>query len=431
MIPVDRPARLQMVTAVMLFSLCAVALGDAQTPASVRVANWQDDLTFLARELSARQTDFATLYPRQTFDAEIASLRAGAGHLTDAEIVLRLIRLVASAHVGHNHVGLPLFTFGLRRLPVSVQWFADGLAVVGAAPAYETALGARVLRAGPLTADELLTAAAPYVAHENDAGLRQESPGYLTTVDLLQQIRVADPDGRVTFTLVKPGGEPFTLTVTPAGPIGWHLLNAFDATRAPAALYRSHPDRNYWFEFLESSRTLYVQCNRGVNDPALPFKTFADHVFAVADQHVVERVVVDLRFNGGGIDGVTKPLRDRLRDRPALRSRVFVLIGAGSFSSGLDDAFDFRRDLRALLIGEPTSENLNSYTNVRTFTLPHSGLVVQYSRGFDRLAPKDATAALEPDVLAHMTLEDALAGRDPALDAALRAPVPVARVGSR
>jgi hypothetical protein len=53
--------------------------------------------------------------------------------------------------------------------------------------------------------------------------------------------------------------------------------------------------------------------------------------------------------------------------------------------------------------------------------LPHSGLEIQYSTEYFRLMKDSDPDALYPDIAAPRTLADILAGRDPALDAALRA----------
>jgi hypothetical protein len=82
-------------------------------------------------------------------------------------------------------------------------------------------------------------------------------------------------------------------------------------------------------------------------------------------------------------------------------------------------AIEFRNDLHATLVGEATGERLNGYGEVKELKLPNSGLRMQYTTKFFRLAKDDADA-LEPDLRVSRSLEDALAGRDPVLEAALQ-----------
>src|SRR5215831_9265982 len=101
-----------------------VAFVVAQTPD--RVKGWHEDLTRLSRTLRSGQYDFAKRYDVAAFDDEIAALDRDAARMTDADLTLRIMKLVARANDGHSHVMLPLFA-PFHRLPLTVEWFADGL----------------------------------------------------------------------------------------------------------------------------------------------------------------------------------------------------------------------------------------------------------------------------------------------------------------
>lgn len=73
----------------------------------------------------------------------------------------------------------------------------------------------------------------------------------------------------------------------------------------------------------------------------------------------------------------------------------------------------------AVLLGEPSGENLNSFGEVKTFTLPNSGIEVQYSTRFFTLAPSGDGGPLQPDVPITPTFQDVAAGKDPVLERAL------------
>jgi hypothetical protein len=387
----------------------------AATPAENREAAWQKDLTFFENRFSNGQKDFKKLYPG--FHDEVASIQADIAKLSDAEVVLRVMKLVASANVGHNIVYLPARQLGFQPIPLMLAWYSDGLAVASASSEYASALGTHVLRIGSKTPEELLAAVAPYIAHENDTSLRDQSNRYMQMLNVLHSVGAADSGDNVVFTLAKPGGEPFTLSVPPAG-VG-KRISMFEALHITLPLYRKRPDSYYWYEYLEDSQALYIQYNRCANDPKLAFAEFARDLFVFADSHPVKRVAVDLRLNPGGDSRVVEPLKAGLKARAALRSNVYVLIGPRTFSSGQMAAIELRHDLHATLVGEQTGERLNGYGEVRPLTLPNSGLKMQYSTKFFRLGKEDASG-LEPDLQATQSLADALAGRDPVLEAALQ-----------
>ncbi len=390
-----------LLSALVLSSIAVLAQGPSE-----RESRWRQDIRVFADGFSRHQLDFAKLYPDRVFKTEIDALAADAGKLSDIEITMRLIRLVASANVGHNAFRLPSNKLGFDRLPILMRWYKEpsgySLAVVAAAPSYSMAVGTRVIRIGSMTPAQLFTAVTPYIAHETEDSLRLDSTGYLSNLGVLQHLGAAGPDGRAEFTLAKPGGDPFALTLAKGDP-------------------PPNPDRpqeNYSYQYLSDAKSLVVRYNKCNNDPKQPFADFTRDLFFFADSHAVERVVIDLRANSGGNSQVIEPLVKGLKSRGALRAHVSALIGPRTFSSGLLAAVELQRELHATLVGEPVGEKLNGYGEVRPIELPNSHLSMQYSTKFFHLS-KDGDAVLEPTVRASATLDDALAGRDPALDAAL------------
>jgi len=132
-------------------------------------------------------------------------------------------------------------------------------------------------------------------------------------------------------------------------------------------------------------------------------------------------VVLDLRYNGGGSSSVLNPFFDAIRARPALNARghLYTLIGRGTFSSAMMNAIHMKTDTNSILLGEPTGGRPNGYGEVRSFTLPNSGLTIQYSTRFFRNWNEGDPESFPPDVEVIITMDDLLAGRDTVLEAAI------------
>jgi hypothetical protein len=96
-----------------------------------------------------------------------------------------------------------------------------------------------------------------------------------------------------------------------------------------------------------------------------------------------------------------------------------VLIGPRTFSSAVLNAIQFRQRTAAILVGEPTGGEPNHYGEVKSFTLPNSGLSVYYSTRRFVYIEGDASSALEPDRVVPLMAADLLAGRDPVLEAVI------------
>src|SRR5262249_53520995 len=138
---------------------------------------------------------------------------------------------------------------------------------------YSEAVGSRVIRIGMMTPDEALAATAPYISHENDVALRMSAPQYLVTLAMLQHLKLLGPDGRVSFTLQKPGAAPFTLAV-PIDDPRTARLGLTDVLHIETPLYLSQPNSYYWYRYLSDSQTFFIQYNRCQNDPKLSFDDF-------------------------------------------------------------------------------------------------------------------------------------------------------------
>jgi hypothetical protein len=374
----------------------------------------------LQRGITTRgQIDFPKLYPTAPLQAALETLDAEIPRVSDAEIVLQIMRLIASANIAHNTVYLPQDLGFRERLPLYFRWFSDGLAINAASPEYSSAIGAHVLNIGGRTPDQLLNELAPYISHENKIWLRQQSPQLLRTVAVLRHFGLTGKDGDVSLSLQKGNDPPFTMSVKPGDPNPQRQSLA-EVFRVSAPLFRSQPKAYYWHKYLEDSQTLYIQYNQCANDPKLRFSNFASKVLADLDSHTIKRVVIDLRLNGGGDSRVIGPLEHGLAARLQKTGPIYVLIGAGTFSSAEDNALDLQRNLHAKLVGEPAGGKPSSYGEIKTLTLPNSKLVVQYTTKWFG-SKTDDTLALEPDIPAPYSLADVIAGRDPALAAAISA----------
>jgi hypothetical protein len=406
------------------------AVAPAASAPATRTRRWQEDLDLFAGELPARQKDFYQLMPKDKFEREVMDLKNGVPQLSDADIILRLMRLVAGLKVGHTSINAESGTGrqAFHNYPVQMQWFSDGLAVVEAKPEYREALGCRVVRLGTKTPEQVEASVAPYITYENSTRLRAKSAGAMELMELMRHEGIAGADGHLSLTCVRAGGGEFTLDLAPIDPAepGREWVKAADALPIPTPLCRKRPDAAYWYEYLPAAQALYIQYNKCHDEPGNPFTNFTKQLFAFADTHPVQRVIVDLRFNGGGSSGIVKPLIDGLRSRPALsgQGHLYALMGGHTYSSATFAVKAFRADLHAILVGEPSGNKPNHYGQAESFMLPNSRLKVQYATKHFHMVKDGDPPAFYPDVPAAASLQDYLAGRDPVLDAALRHPLP-------
>lgn len=387
----------------------------APPPAATRDGRFVQDVDALATDLPRLHVNLFFQVSRATFEGEAATLKSRVAELQDHEIVAGLMRLAALP--GDAHTAISPFAYaGFRRLPVRLRYFSDGLLVTAATPAGAPLLGRRVTRLGDLAEAEALARVRPVISTSNEAWLRAIGPNYLVIPELLHAQRVVASPEQVRIAAVGMDGSVVEAVLAPA------TDGAFtEVATAGVPLHRQRNTENYWFT-RTADDVVYLQYNRCQNAAADPMTSFARRLFDEVDRVPPRALVVDLRANGGGDSSVLEPVLQGLRSRRHLvdSRRLFVLIGNATYSSALLNAITLKRQIGAVLVGEPTGGRPNGYGETRSFTLPNSGLVVSYSTKYFASWPDGDPASLFPDVEAALSSADHLAGRDPAMEAVAR-----------
>jgi hypothetical protein len=227
---------------------------------------------------------------------------------------------------------------------------------------------------------------------------------------------------RAPFTFALADGTSTTLELD-AVASSVLQLESMQSPSQEVPLAQRNPDEWYWYELLAeeaaNSRALYFQYDVCSEMAGRPFADFSAELFATVDRDAVRRIVVDLRYNGGGNSALLAPFLAGLAERPDLE--IYVLIGRRTFSSALMNAIELDQQVGAVLVGEPTGGRPNHYGEVRSITLPNSGLRVSYSTRYFRMLADADPPSLEPEIAVPVTIANQLAGFDAALTMALTA----------
>lgn len=411
----------------------------APQPAT-RDGRWQQDVRYLGAQLPRLHADVFHTTDRETFEGAIAALEAAVPELNDTEIVLEILRIVASIGDAHTRA-VPPSSMALELYPLRLRWLKDGFYVTGAAETYQEAVGSKVVQIGGIPIGDVFDVAAPYVAHETESGLRDGAWLYLLSPEILRALGVLeDEPGRYTFE--RPDGTDLTLDLTTVGVDEYFAIE--ETLPAGEPLYRQRLGELYWFEHLADEQMVYLRYRRCEDMESLPFSDMVDEMFALIDTQGVSRLVIDIRDNGGGDSEHIRPFLRALAQRPALdqEGHLFVIVDRGTYSSAMLNAVELDHETNAVFVGEPPASVPNHYGQAASFLLPNSHVRIDYSTKHfpvtrlaagERLSAGDWLGVLgyanarfpfgdggsdpfEPDVLVEPTIDDYLAGRDPALE---------------
>lgn len=366
-----------------------LAHGEVSLPA-MTVEKWQTDLTFLANEIATKHRDPFHFLTKAEFDQAVSNLRQRIPSMKDYEVVAGLQHLAALIGDGHTF----LDTTGLyEAFPLEVFWFGSDLRVIGAAPEYREALGARIVSIGSVSIEEAQKRIQKLIPQaENQWYVLNSSAKQLMSVEPLAALGVLPDLGPADFTFEDDSRRRFKLQIQPV-PAGANKSGKVGIE--PVPLPYQHQEDAFWFTYLAESQTVYVDF-RSYKD----LDTQTARLWEFIGSHSVGRLIIDMRWNPGG--NYTKGrdyLIDKLIFMPLLNraGHLFVITGRGAFSAGMTNITDFRRETEAILVGEPAGGRPNGYQENYMFTLPLSNLRFSCSMLRYRFQPESETDAVFPD----------------------------------
>jgi tetratricopeptide (TPR) repeat protein len=173
-------------------------------------------------------------------------------------------------------------------------------------------------------------------------------------------------------------------------------------------------------EFLKDQKTLYVRHSVTLNDGDQTIEQYFNQVGEFIDKNPVEKLVLDVRMNGGGNNYLNKPIITNIIAAKKINQpgKFFCIIGRRTFSACQNLVNELSKYTEVTFVGEPTSENINFYGDTRTETLPNSRLGVNLSwLWWQNLDPRDKRPWMAPHLATALRFEDYQKGNDPAMEA--------------
>jgi hypothetical protein len=372
---------------------------------------WREDLRFLAAELPKKHKNAFHRIRREQFEKSIAELDAKIPTLNDEEIVLGLARIVAQ--IGDGHTGLG-WGRSFQRVPMDLFWFGKELRVIKVAKEFPRLNGARLIKIGGVGVERVHEQAQDYISQEESEQFELDGSAYLFTYPvLLKVLGLTRESDKASYEFIDRRGKRFSIELK-AEPRTENRDWLVPYKTTP--LYLQKPREPLSLEYLKSAQTVYVNFKWYPRRPE--FRKFSKELFELIDNNDVQKLVFDLRQNGGGDftrgrDFFIKPLKER--KKLSEKGRLFVITGRVTYSAAMANTADFRNDMNAMLVGEPTGARPNGYQENRGFSLPNSRLPVSYSIEFYKFSKTD-TPGILPDKRIDPDWRSYLAGRDPALE---------------
>ena len=405
--------------------LTGAAAESSTTLNSLDVKQWRADLDHFVSTMETYHCNAFHDVSKENFMRDVSAFRAKIPSLNREQIIIGLKHLAALIHDAHTGIDLTTSPpVGFHALPLKVYWYSDGLFVQAAPAKYKNIVGAKIVRIGSVPTDEALQRIATLAEASSEWTYRSEVQFFFRG-EILHALGLSDRSEAARFEFATPKGPvtldidvlsgPIMLGYSPGAPAKSDWI---DARSGSPPLYLERKDK-YWFKFLEDKHILYIQCNEIGNADNESFEQFFARVFTFADTNPVDKVVLDLRLNGGGNNELTPTLVQNIikHERWNATGKFFVITGRTTQSAAENLVNRLQRYTHAIFVGEPTGERPNMYGDAYPFLLPNSHIQVDISSLYwQDMDPRDERQWTGPDLAAELTSDNYAHNVDPALE---------------
>lgn len=353
---------------------------------------WIEDIDYLKDELIKNHANLFAYIKEDEFNEKIEKLKGMIDELDYEEMKVEISRVVASIKDAHTSLVFPARRF----IPLKFYYFNDGVYIIDTTKNYENLLFKKVIAIENVSIEEILKELYNIISFENEYFFKAQSMKYLQIVEVLYGLLIVDDMDKIKITL--ENGEYEVLPVS---------IDELNYTNSKLPLYARRSSENLWFKYLDNEE-LYIKYNSCRESGNKSIESKIDKIIEFIEGNNVKKVTVDLRNNLGGNSSLLEPFIEYISKNKGINNKenLRVIIGRETFSSALLNAYSFKNNTNAKIIGEPSGGKPNCYGEILRITLPNSKFLVTYSTKFYKLIDDDKVDSLYPDEVILESIED-------------------------
>lgn len=357
--------------------------------ADERNEKWIQDINYLKDTLPKLHKNLYFMTSEKEFLEKLEELKKKVPELTDEQINIEMSLIVSGMGDTHTNVNKGFE----ESYPLQLYWYEEGIYIVNTDINHKDILNTRLISINDMPIEEVAEKFKPFFVGANENWFKNMVMYYLVYPDMLKYLKIIDNE-KIKLEVANENKESRIVYMEPV---------TYDESLAPVKdesseiFYKSHPYKNYWYEYLEDKNIMYININRSLEMEDMPFEIFTQNLFRDMKGKNISKCVIDLRQNQGG-DSIIKPLLKGLKKSDLnSKGKLYVIIGRKTYSNGVNAAMLFKKETEAVFIGECTGGSPNHYGHTKSFKLPNSEINVTYSRRYIK-SGDDNLQTLVPDV---------------------------------
>ena len=365
------------------------------------LANRANEFEFMKEEVEMNHKNFFNTVSKEECEEEYKRLSSNIDDINYTDYYFVLSSFLALSNDSHTSLEAGDIYSYFMYYPLQLNYVGDKVYVVSGLSDYKDYMGKEVTAINGVNIKVIEEKVSLVVPHDNTVYLKLWLNNQLNNTSFLSFIDVVDSD-KAPVTLTFSDGKNVSLSPTLSQEIDRDdIISAFSS-------YSPYIYQGYYRAMEIRDDVLLISYNTCSDNPSYPMKNFASDLKKALKEKKYSKIIVDLRYNGGGNSAVLDPVIKLLKKEKCSK---YALIGENTFSSAILNAVSLKDDADFTLVGTPTGGSINHYGELKSFTLPETGWEVYYSSKYFKLSKK-FDGSIIPDVYIEKDAESYFSGID-------------------
>lgn len=395
----------------------------------INITDYQSDIEYLKNTLPKKHPNLYFHQRKEVFNDNLDRISSEANLSSNSKLTIQMQLREAIAGLGDPHTNFGFYDAidAMGYFPLEIYWFNDGIWIMGADAKYKNTLGKKLVAINDIPIEIVLEKVSKVVPKNEPYFAKKRMHYFLMSNGIMNAYKLNEGNSAL-FTFRGLSGKNEVIEVKANN--NEYLVDQFESLKnLPEFWQRPQSDEVPLFQskYIDQDSILVIQYNRcwgreleekfGDKTEAekLPyFKDFVENIFQTLEEKPINKVLFDMRFNGGGSSPQGTWLVEQLSQFKEVNQRgdLFVATSEHTFSSAVINTMNFRQMTEAIIIGTPSGGTPNHYGEVRTLTLPKTGLEIYHSTNYFKYTEKKE-AAVYPDITIDTKYSDISNGIDP------------------